>query len=121
MHSLIAAGGLDAFVCIVSPVQVRPAPAYQVDDEQIMTGEQRVLQNGLYQGHNRAGKPTDLRMDMLERRVQEIRMKYEQPFEAATMDLPSDLVTDMLMLKLAPKQAQLGVPIFKALSCQRPE
>lgn len=52
-------------------------------------------------------------MDQLERRTNEIRVRYEQPFEPATMELPADLVRDLLMLKLEPKQAKLGVPIFR--------
>lgn len=94
-------------------LQVRPAPAYQIDDEQIMVGEQRVLQHGHYMGRDCAWKPTDQRMDQLERRVHEIRVKYEQPFDPATMELPGDLVRDILMLKLESKHAKLGVPIFK--------
>eukprot|EP00892_Ulva_mutabilis_P005228 jgi/Ulvmu1/3077/UM015_0117.1 len=98
---------------------VKPAPAYQNDDEQRMVGEQKVLQHGTYMGRGADMKPTDRRMDHLDRQVKNVRLKYEVPFDPAEMGLPGDLVRDMLMLRLAKKQEQLGVPIYKAVSPHR--
>lgn len=95
---------------------MNPAPIYHLTNEQAAEGEKNALQHGHYRSMCKLDSSNTQRtLQALETRLAGIRTLHTEPFNAETMELPPDLIKDLLVQKFASNTARLRVPVYKSV------
>lgn len=101
-------------LCNPHALQAKAVPIHHLSSEQAAEGERQALQHGHYRSQCKIDSSTAQRtLEALETRIARIRAFHDEEFNPECMELPANVVQDLLVQKFTSSQNRLGVPVYK--------